>query len=577
MAATSVGFTEMALDPRIILQAGNIKTPGYAETMELRESIGARRDARLAAEQQRQQQQAQMMRLRDVGTKAAAGDIAGARSTALQGGDFDLAAQLDKLDDRAKAAVHAKVSAAAPVFATALQEKDPAKRTTIIAAALPTLKANGYTDEEIAKINPSDEFLAGAVGNAQTIDSILSRQDKAHELDVRMEEARSARAQAERNAYISAGIVPPGNSAVGTTSAPSAGRTQFGWTPRARNGGDNTDEAVDGKIAGMAKHLGIDPTTPFPPDVTDGQIAEALTLSEGGTGSLADRNNNPGNLIDPATGKFRRFPTKAAGLQAAAAQVRRNRARGQNTIQSMVEGLPVGGSSTAPAGQQLIPGGRADRQAKADARAEAAAQRAEATAARAEERDARKITADDNRETVTMRKEFDNLPEVKNFKIVRAAKQQVEALARKKDASATDDIAIIFSYMRMLDPNSVVREGEFATAQNAAGIPQQIQNLYNRALQGNRLSFEQRQEMGRTAGRVYIPLRDAYNEAANKYRGYAQDAGIDPGKIAAVAVPTPARKAGTLAANLPTFTPEQARRAPKGTKFKTTDGRVMVR
>jgi len=135
--------------------------------------------------------------------------------------------------------------------------------------------------------------------------------------------------------------------AAGGSSTAPGGRTRGGWTPRARNGGDNDDAAVDGKISGMTKALGIDPSAPFPPGMTNLQIAQALTLSEGGKGSIADRNNNPGNLTDPKTGGYRKFATKEAGLQAAAAQVARNRSRGQNTIQTMVEGLPAGGGTTA--------------------------------------------------------------------------------------------------------------------------------------------------------------------------------------------------------------------------------------
>jgi len=39
----------------------------------------------------------------------------------------------------------------------------------------------------------------------------------------------------------------------------------------------------------------------------------------------------------------------------------------------------------------------------------------------------------------------------------------------------------------MLDPGSVVRESEFATAQNAAGVPDQVRNMYNKVLSGTRL------------------------------------------------------------------------------------------
>lgn len=57
--------------------------------------------------------------------------------------------------------------------------------------------------------------------------------------------------------------------------------------------------------------------------------------------------------------------------------------------------------------------------------------------------------------------------------------------------------------MKMLDPGSVVREGEFATAQNAAGVPERIQNAYNKVLSGERLSASQRNAFKGQAGKLY--------------------------------------------------------------------------
>lgn len=60
--------------------------------------------------------------------------------------------------------------------------------------------------------------------------------------------------------------------------------------------------------------------------------------------------------------------------------------------------------------------------------------------------------------------------------------------------TAAGDIALIFNFMKMLDPGSVVREGEFATAQNAAGVPERVRNLFNRAIEGTRLTAAQREQ-----------------------------------------------------------------------------------
>lgn len=112
-----------------------------------------------------------------------------------------------------------------------------------------------------------------------------------------------------------------------------------GWTPRQRNGGDNPDAAVDNKITGAAKFLGVQPTDDISM-LSPMQIAKAMTLSEGGTGTLADRNNNPANLRN-ADGGYKKFATKEAGLNAAAALVARKLRNGQTTVQSLIEGLPV--------------------------------------------------------------------------------------------------------------------------------------------------------------------------------------------------------------------------------------------
>jgi hypothetical protein len=48
----------------------------------------------------------------------------------------------------------------------------------------------------------------------------------------------------------------------------------------------------------------------------------------------------------------------------------------------------------------------------------------------------------------------------------------------------------------------VVREGEFATAQNAAGVPDRVLNLYNRVLSGERLNKSQRDAFKGQAGQL---------------------------------------------------------------------------
>ncbi len=85
----------------------------------------------------------------------------------------------------------------------------------------------------------------------------------------------------------------------------------------------------------------------------------------------------------------------------------------------------------------------------------------------------------------------------KEFFSQRDAFNRIQASA--EDPSAAGDLALIFNYMKLLDPGSVVRETEFATAQNAAGVPTQVRNLFNRVLTGERLADAQRSDfLGRS-------------------------------------------------------------------------------
>ncbi len=84
------------------------------------------------------------------------------------------------------------------------------------------------------------------------------------------------------------------------------------------------------------------------------------------------------------------------------------------------------------------------------------------------------------------------LSESQNFLSMMDSANQL--LASAKENSAAGDIGMIFTFMKALDPTSVVREGEQASAQNAAGVPERVRNVYNNLLTGQRLSPRQRNE-----------------------------------------------------------------------------------
>lgn len=167
-----------------------------------------------------------------------------------------------------------------------------------------------------------------------------------------------------------------------------------------------------------------------------------------------------------------------------------------------------------------------DRNAQAELQAQkdqAANERAKIAAQAAKARTAKSGIKD----AAALRKEFNNRKEVKTFIDIESAYNSL----RQTQASAAGDIKLIFNYMKILDPTSVVREGEFANAEKASGVPDYIRNLYNKALSGQRLTEKQRNDFKAQAGQAYQAQKQILDQVAAEYAGYARDYGIDPAQI----------------------------------------------
>jgi len=132
--------------------------------------------------------------------------------------------------------------------------------------------------------------------------------------------------------------------------------------------------------------------------------------------------------------------------------------------------------------------------------------------------------ADVAKDEMAMRKELADIN--KDDKTIISAFSKVNAAAQ--NPSAQNDLALIFSYMKMLDPGSVVREGEFANAQNAAGIPDRIMNIYNKALRGERLNQEQRMGFVSSARDLYNGSVQRFDQRTRQQAETAEAYGFDP-------------------------------------------------
>jgi hypothetical protein len=138
--------------------------------------------------------------------------------------------------------------------------------------------------------------------------------------------------------------------------------------------------------------------------------------------------------------------------------------------------------------------------------------------------------ADDNRNAKLEDAAWDDYQrENKNRQSQIDAHRNLTAISKRTDAAS--DIAFIYSYMKILDPTSVVREGEFATAQNAASVPDRIRNAYNATLNGTRLNPQQRTDMLATAGSISDSAYEQMSESAKTYAEKAKRRGLNPENI----------------------------------------------
>jgi len=143
-------------------------------------------------------------------------------------------------------------------------------------------------------------------------------------------------------------------------------------------------------------------------------------------------------------------------------------------------------------------------------------------------RDAARIQTGFNNEQ-GLRKEFESLPEVKNYK------QAYPAYAAIKDATGRNttqsDINIVYGLAKLYDPTSVVREGEYATVANSPNIPEKVKGYAQYLAGGGRLSPEtKKQILAEAQGRIGTYETEA-KKAKTSYEGIAKKRGMDPASV----------------------------------------------
>lgn len=127
-----------------------------------------------------------------------------------------------------------------------------------------------------------------------------------------------------------------------------------------------------------------------------------------------------------------------------------------------------------------------------------------------------------------LRKEYTSLS--KEFIKQRDGFTRVQASAQ--DPSAAGDLALIFNFMKVLDPGSVVRESEFRTAADAGALTDRVaQNAYDRIITGRRLAPNQRDDFVNRAGIIFQSAEAQHEQRTGEFTRISNSAGFDPQNV----------------------------------------------
>jgi len=166
-----------------------------------------------------------------------------------------------------------------------------------------------------------------------------------------------------------------------------------------------------------------------------------------------------------------------------------------------------------------------------------------------------------------LRKEF--TAQSKDFTEAKLGFEKVQNAAMSKTPSGATDIALVFGYMKVLDPNSVVREGEFATAANAGGVGETIRNYYNKLLEGTLLTDKVRRQFVSSARTQFQPYLQQQEAREIEFTELSDAYSLDPTKVVRSKLP----KEGSLARPFIVSTQEEADALPKGS-YAMLNGRL---
>ena len=148
--------------------------------------------------------------------------------------------------------------------------------------------------------------------------------------------------------------------------------------------------------------------------------------------------------------------------------------------------------------------------------------------------------ADDKKTKREMERSKDFRTESKAFGEARLNYERIIANATTPNPTGATDIALIFNYMKMLDPTSVVRGSEYKAAEDASPFLLMLGQQYNKLFtkQASKLPDQTRRYFLQAATETYRPYIESQKRLEAGFIEEAESFGLDASKIVRTKVPT---------------------------------------
>lgn len=138
-----------------------------------------------------------------------------------------------------------------------------------------------------------------------------------------------------------------------------------------------------------------------------------------------------------------------------------------------------------------------------------------------------------------LRKEFNGLETTKQFNTikqsystVKSAYEEAKKAGENQTTKSAADQVLIVAFNKMIDPNSVVREGEFARTTQGQSIINRLKGSVDKALSGGTgLSDNDRDAIKSATETLYKDYLKLNENKINEYRGLSGSYGIDPNNV----------------------------------------------